>query len=793
MDKPSFGRLNIIVLMCGAVTAGIGIITLLGWMANWLVLARIEPRYIPMAPNTALLFFLLGSALLITVLLPSGHKIRYSLPIIAWFSFTLSGVTLVGFLFGVDIGIDKLLFRTTEMLGAVPVGYMSPITAFCFILAGAALFLFWRRLLRVSAILGSFITVIAAVILLGYFYGAPLLYGGTVIPVALPTALAFVMLGVGIVARAGNQVWPLTAITGNSTYSRLLRGILPAVVLVMIIEDWIIARMLGNVDSNMVLISSVISILALGMVGLILFRISKTIGKSIDFAEHERAVMEIKLRESNQRLQAVIHASPLAIVAIDTDGHVTMWSRSAERIFGWKEKEVLGKLPLYVPLDKQEEFCRVRRRIIQEKAEFTGVELVRQKKDGSAIDVNLSAAPLYDDKGNVSGMIGVLADITEKKRLEAELIKIQKLESIGILAGGIAHDFNNILTTIIGDITLARMNTEYYDKEKIMEKLAAAEKACSRARDLSNQLLTFAKGGVPIKKTISIRKLLIENVSFALSGSNVRCACSLPDDLWPILADEAQMIQVIDNLMLNAKQAMPEGGKILVNAANTAIAENNILPPGQYVKISITDEGKGIAPEYLSKIFDPYFTTKPKGSGLGLAIGYSIIKRHGGYITVASKPGQGTTVDIYLPKSEETAVKAEGKGKIFSGRGKVLLMDDDEDIRQTVGEEIRKMGYAVALAKDGPEMIALYKQAKSAGQPFAAVIMDLTIPGSSGGKEFARELLQLDPQARAIVSSGYSKDPVMANFKDYGFSAVLTKPYDICELSRVLYQALSVK
>ncbi len=383
-------------------------------------------------------------------------------------------------------------------------------------------------------------------------------------------------------------------------------------------------------------------------------------------------------------------------------------------------------------------------------------------------------------------------EMSQRKKMENEILNAQKLESIGILAGGIAHDFNNLLTAILGNISLAKRSG---DTENMPEKLEAAERACIRAQDLTRQLLTFAKGGTPVKKTISLARLLKECVPFTLRGSNVKGELDIPQDLWPVEVDPGQLHQVIGNLVINADQAMPEGGKITVNAQNKEIKKDNqlLLKAGSYVEISVADRGVGIAEKHLQRIFDPFFSTKQKGSGLGLATSYSIIKNHGGRITVDSRIGDGTTFRLYIPAAPGKVIeeKEQKSEQPFSGAGRILVMDDEEMIRDMVFDFLGEIGYEVVTAEDGAEAIALYKEARKSGKDFDAVILDLTVPGGLGGKEALKGLVEIDPGVKAIASSGYHGDPVMANFKDFGFSNAIAKPYKIEDLNGVLRDVLA--
>ncbi|MEK6540236.1 MAG: ATP-binding protein, partial [Deltaproteobacteria bacterium] len=384
-------------------------------------------------------------------------------------------------------------------------------------------------------------------------------------------------------------------------------------------------------------------------------------------------------------------------------------------------------------------------------------------------------------------IIGMGVDITEKKKVEQELLKMQKLDSLGILAGGIAHDFNNVLTAILGNISLAKMRTGHDDK--ISKTLTDAEKGCFRARELTRQLITFSKGGLPVKRTASLIELIKDSTTFTLSGSKTKPEFYIPEDIWPVEADEGQISQVINNLVLNADQAMPEGGIIEIRGENIILSEEEIpsLNKGSYIKIMVKDYGIGIANENLQKIFDPYFTTKQKGSGLGLATTYSIIRNHDGYISVESEIGKGTTFSIYLPASEKEAAKKEDvKRDYITGSGRILIMDDEDIVRDVTGDILTMLGYEVDFAKDGKEAIELYKKAKESSKSFDVVIIDLTIPGGMGGKETVKKLLEIDPDVKAIVSSGYSSDPIMSEYKSYGFRGVVVKPYNTVELSRIV-------
>jgi len=387
-----------------------------------------------------------------------------------------------------------------------------------------------------------------------------------------------------------------------------------------------------------------------------------------------------------------------------------------------------------------------------------------------------------------------IRDITERNLLLDAQQMAAKMEAIGTLAGGIAHDFNNILTGILGNIGLAKRKLK--ENGEAWERLEEAEKAIVKARDLSQQLLTFSRGGIPNKKLLSIGKLVHDSASFVLRGSRVKPEFSFPADLWAIEADEGQIHQVISNIVINADQAMPHGKVLYIEIKNLVIGDNHLpLPAGNYVEISIKDTGVGIPKEHLTRIFDPFFTTKQKGSGLGLSSAYSIVKNHGGWITVNSQPGIGSTFCVYLPATDKPVLEEVPMvtGPALHGTGKILVMDDDETIRYMLKTMLKLSGYGVELTQDGNEAIAQYTKARDENKPFDAVIMDLTVPGGMGGKDTIGKLLEVDPGAKVIVSSGYSTDPVMNDFKKWGFTAAVTKPYTIGELEKTLYNILRKK
>jgi PAS domain S-box-containing protein len=501
---------------------------------------------------------------------------------------------------------------------------------------------------------------------------------------------------------------------------------------------------------------------------------------------------EEALAAERERLAVTLRAMAEGVITTDTEGRVLFLNEAAGELTGWSEQAAIGRM--------LEDVCVLRHEKTRQPvpapaaaavSSHSVVDLppntVLHDRHGAPRVVEGRCAPIHDMHSQAIGAVLVLRDVTERARLEGEILRASKLESVGILAGGIAHDFNNLLTVVMGNITLATLDSQAMASAG--RWLQDAERGVMRARDLTQQLLTFARGGEPIRSAVHLPEMVREAAQFALHGSKVRCEFAIEDGLWTAEVDKGQIGQVVQNLVINAVQAMPEGGIMHVAMRNQRLTAMSVaqLSAGDYLCITISDTGEGIRPEHLARIFDPYFTTKKSGSGLGLATVYSIIRKHQGHIEVESEISRGTKFRFWLPASPEARPAAAEVAHAHTAHtGRVLFMDDEEPIRVMAEALLRRLGLEVTSVSDGQEAVASYGEALLKGERYDLVIMDLTVPGGMGGKEAMIELHKLDPLVKGIVSSGYSSDPVMANYKAHGFSGMVAKPYRLTDLAKTI-------
>lgn len=506
-----------------------------------------------------------------------------------------------------------------------------------------------------------------------------------------------------------------------------------------------------------------------------------------DITERKRHMADL-LASERELLKVTLNSLGEGVLAIDQEARIILINETAANLIGYSQNDAMGQ-PLekvfYVFDDKTSEPIDISN---SSRLRSNPMILTRDLRE---VPISLNSAPIKATDGRIIGTVAVFQNISEKLKTQQELTKADKLESLGILAGGIAHDFNNILGAILSNVQLAMMKME--KNQDFRKYLANTVETTRKASELTKQLLTFSKGGAPVRKDSSLIDLIKDTAEFALRGAKTKAEFTIAEDLWLASIDAGQISQVIHNLVINAKQAMPRGGVIRISAENMSIGTESHYKPGNYARIAVQDQGVGIPKENLCKIFDPFFTTKKEGNGLGLATSYSIIRHHEGYIEVESQEGVGTTFYVYLPAATGFLAAADSRNEVAAaGTGyKILLMDDEANILNAVGEMLKQYDYQVVLAADGAAAIQSYKEALAAGEPFDAVVVDLTIPGGMGGQEVIAYLRDYDPKIKAIISSGYANDPIIADYERFGFMGVVSKPYKINELNKVLMKVLN--
>ncbi len=526
---------------------------------------------------------------------------------------------------------------------------------------------------------------------------------------------------------------------------------------------------------------------------------------AVMLAEQGLAELRIKrlsqqLQQSEEKYRSLVESSTDWIWEVNSDWIYTYVGPQVQNILGYRPDEVVGKTPF--ELMPPEEIARVTaiiQKCLEEKRMALTLENINLHRDGRKVILETTGIAVQDASGRIVGYRGVDRDITARKQAEDEMRRMRNLESIGMIAGGIAHDFNNILTGIFGNIQLAKLNLT--DENKVGAALDTSLMALESAKSLTRQLLTFSKGGAPVLESVSIRELVRDVVKFNLSGSNVKEDFDLPDGLWLAKADKGQLANVIANLTINAREAMLDGGTLHVSAGNVAEVPETLQGrlSGNFICFSFRDEGSGMTPEIVQKVFDPYFTTKPYGKGLGLSVVHSIVTRHGGLVKVESLPGKGSNFIFFLPAElpekngvADKPVEPQRPEVDSCSRAHVLLMDDEFLIREVTRKMLEVFGYEVDDASDGNEAIEKYLASRQNGRPFDVVIMDLTVRAGMGGLEATTKILAADPAARIIVSSGYSTDAVVADYSRHGFAGCLSKPFQIDDLKNELKRVLAL-
>ncbi len=559
-----------------------------------------------------------------------------------------------------------------------------------------------------------------------------------------------------------------------------------------LLKDCIINSDIFVSSGEKLVISSIIDITEIKRSAQIIYEQYKELQKvnnDLIKTKEELTARNIQLFEEKERFNRVLESINDAVIVTDKKAVILLVNNATCNLLNKEYHELIGKdIMTILDLD-----CK-------QSVNFTFntiIEILQQKSisnecilhvGGVSYNIELYILPLKDQMNNITGTIVVLRDITQKKIIEDHIARTSKLESVGLMAAGIAHDFNNILTSIVGNLSIAK--NKIHESSELYHYINDAEKASFKAKELTQQLLTFAKGGAPVKKVTSLSTMFKDIVTFVLRGSGVESKFIIDDNLYNVEVDEGQISQVIQNIVINAREAMHDHGLLKIYAQNVTDDDpvKAIIGNGKSIRISIEDNGPGIQNGIIEKIFDPYYTTKPRGTGLGLTVVYSIIKRHGGYIFVDSQPGRGARFDIYLRATEKNIEVIEDEGNEISviGKGKVLVLEDDENIQFILRTMLEELGYEVDIACDGDEAYQKYLIAKESQHNYSFAIMDLTIPGKKGGKDTITQIRKLDNELKVIVSSGYSNDPVMSNYKDYGFNGILPKPYRFDDLKRII-------
>ncbi len=511
------------------------------------------------------------------------------------------------------------------------------------------------------------------------------------------------------------------------------------------------------------------------------------LGAFTDLTEQKRA--EDALRESEVRTRTILQAIPDLMFIHDRKGRYLDYHTADTRLLAFEPEELLQR-------NIRDVFSNEMTETIFEK-----FDRAHETGETQVIDYSLDLPvgrrhfEARINRMDADRQLTIVRDVTERKRAEEAQRRVRTLESLGTVAGGIAHDFNNLLMGVFGNIEIAQRDLP--NDHPALSSLQFAHQALENARQLTSRLLTFARGGNPVMERVDLRQRIYDTVRFNLAGSNVATRFDMPEDLWPAKADKGQIVEVISNLTVNAKEAMPSGGTLHVHAQNVSDIQETDAPAlrGDYVKLTFKDEGKGIPPRVIRRVFDPYFTTKQTGTGLGLAIVHGIVSRHQGHVGIESAPDVGTTFTVFLPAEKAAGThqeRAQPDRAPTPGSARILLMDDDEMILNVTSQMIEQLGHAVETASNGREAIDKYAEALNSKAPFDLTIMDLTVPGGMGGKKAIGELLAIDPSAKVIVASGYSSDPVLADYGKHGFLGCLAKPFDSEELGDTISRALKI-
>ena len=767
--------------LAAAAVAVHSVVVLIGWAAAWPLFVAPSPRFIPMAPSTALAFLALSLALLGRLVTPRSAALRYAAAVVPWLVATTALVNLV-----LPSYLDQILGGATGQFGRVRLGVMSPVTAAALVPLALAIAATGPRQHYAGA-LATLAAVVGATVALGYAYGTPLLYGGGTIPVALPTGLSLLILGVATVLAAGPEVWPLEPLLGESPRARMLRAFLPATAGLAVLIGFLDTRLGTLFGGDRVLIAAWFAILGAALVTLLVSRLARRIATEIDRANAEQHRAERRYREIFEQALAGVSTTRVS------DGRVLLCNEACARVFGYDSAAEFMKQKArdlwWDPGDRDRMLEALR-----ETGALRNFEARVRRKDGTAAWV-LANVTLREDEDGDALIENTLIDVSDRKSLEQQLWQAQKLDALGSLAGGVAHDFNNLLTAIIGYADLLR--EDLGSSSSHAEDLNEIIKACDRATALTRQLLAFSRRQPfePSALRLDARVVDMEKMLQRLLGPPVRLVKATDPDLAVVMADPSQIEQVVLNLAVNSRDAMPQGGTLTIETRNVRVDEPyahgpSAVPPGAYVMLAVSDTGSGMDQETLARVFEPFFTTKEKGkgTGLGLSTVYGIVKQSQGHVLVYSEPGVGTTFKCYFPVSDVRvrASRPVAAPVEVQGNETILLVEDEAPIRTLAVTALERLGYRVLAAADGEAAMAI---AASHEGRIHLLLSDGVLSGVRVS-ELLRRVTAQRPDTKVLLMSGYSQEAVFQNDIVAPNTAFLPKPFTIRQLTERVREVL---
>jgi PAS domain S-box-containing protein len=768
-------------LAAAAAVALNSVVTLAGWAAGWSIFLTPSPRFIPMAPTTALAFLGLSAALAARLLAPKGSALRNTATVLSWMVATLAIVNLV-----IPSLLDQLLGGGTGRFGQVQLGVMSPVTAAALLPLALAVAATGPRPQYAGA-LATISAIVGTTVALGYAYGTPLLYGGGTIPVALPTGLSLLLLGVGTVLTAGPEVWPLEPLLGDQPRARMLRAFLPAAAGLVVLIGFLDARFGLLFGADRVLVAAWFAVLGAAVITLLVSRLARRIGDQIDRANAEQHRAERRYRDMFE--QSLVGVSTTRVA----DGKILLCNEALARIFGYDspvEFMARGARELWWDPAERDRLIAA----LKEKSELQNYEVHMRRKDGKPLWLSCNITLTKDENGEAI-LQNFTVDVSDRKSLEQQLWQAQKLDALGSLAGGVAHDFNNLLTAIIGYAGI--LQDDLGPDSQHGEDLKEIIKASDRATALTRQLLAFSRRQPFEPKSLRLdeRVLDMEKMLRRLLGPPVRLVTAADADLAAIMADPNQIEQVVLNLAVNSRDAMPQGGTLTIETRNVRLEEPyahgaSAVPPGAYVMLAVSDTGTGMSAETLARLFEPFFTTKEKGkgTGLGLSTVYGIVKQRQGHIIVYSEPGVGTTFKCYFPISD---IRPRVSRPVLTpvevrGTETILLVEDEEPIRVLAATALERAGYRILAASDGDSAMRL--AAQHAG-PIHMLLSDGVLSGIRV-PELLRRFVAQRPETKILLMSGYSQEAVFQHDIVAPNTAFLPKPFTIRQLTERVREVL---